>query len=171
MPADVATGRDAGSPRHRDTVSEQLQILGDELRDQPDTLLRLPLCIAGHQQLPAPFVGLRNAQGNDAAHSRNDGGAFDEQFDGRVADFSIIAQAVADADQLVSVAAQESFGPVLGRRKTLRDAQPSDRRVAFMGLALLAGLGHRDCAGGAGLCATARRAGIDNQPRIAAHPD
>lgn len=169
MQSDAATGRDAGSPRHRHAISEQLQVLGDEVRDQPEALFRLPLCVARHQQLSASFVGLRYAQRDDAPHSRSDGCAFDQQFDGCVADFSIIAQAMADADQLVSVAAQESFGPVLIRRIPLRDAQPSDRRVVVLRRVLLAGRRHLGCAGGAWLCVAVREAELGIQPRIAAH--
>lgn len=169
MQSDAATGRDTGSPRHRDAIPEQLQILGDELGDQPDALFRFPLCVARHQQLSASFVGLRDAQRDDATHSRHDGRAFDQQFDGRVANLSIIAQAVADAYQLVSVAAQESFGPVLGRRIPLRDAQSSDRRVAVLRRLLLAGRRHLGCAGGVWLCVAVREAELGIQPGIAAH--
>ena len=122
LPQHSAMGTNAGLPGNWDDVSKQMQGLCDQARKQPVLLLWVPQCAAGHEQCARVLVVGRDANRDKRACATGYRRAFNEQLNGCMARTAIVAEPMANTDQVVPIAASEAFGSVLVRRIGLRDA-------------------------------------------------
>ena len=128
-PQYLAIGANAGLPLKRCTILQQFEVLGDEVRHDPVTFLRLPLCAAGQKQGTRALVHGGNSDGDESALPGDDRRGFDEQFDGSVTSQCVAAEPVSYADELIAVSARKSLCAVLVGRIGLRNTKASECRI------------------------------------------
>lgn len=94
-------------------MAQKAEVLRDQALQQPVPLFGLPLCAAGKEHGARGPVCGRYANGDQGAHTRRDGRALDEKFDRGVSHGARLVESVANADELIAVAAGKTLGAVL----------------------------------------------------------
>ena len=61
------------------------------------------------------FVGGRDANGEQRSGARCDGGGLNQEFDGGMPNVAVLAQAMADANEIISIAKCKALGAILIR--------------------------------------------------------
>jgi len=123
MPPFIAICANAGLPANRNNILEQSEVLGYQALDQPILLFGYPLRAAGQEECPGLLVCGRDTDRDQSPSPRNDGRAFDQQFDSGVADGAVVTETLSNADELVTVALGEPFRAVLRWAVGLSDAK------------------------------------------------